>query len=109
MTPAFKYEASLDSPIFDSNLDLYFRWKDAIVVTLDFAGGKAQEETSVVLDGYYGGDTLPESVLTTYKPTKENATFETYTYNGKEFIFDATLLPDAGRHPVSHVPRESHV
>jgi hypothetical protein len=91
---AFKYEASLDSPIFDSNLDLYFRWKDAIVVTLDFAGGKAQEVSSVVLDGYYGGDILPESVLTTYKPTKENATFETYTYNGKEFIFDGTLLPD---------------
>ena len=90
----FNSPFGIQSPISTSDFDLYLKWDNRVVVTLDFNGGKFEGKSSLVLDKeYYAGDLLPSDLCEVYAPTKEGATFKGYTLNGASFSPLRTRLP----------------
>ena len=94
LDPEFTSPFYLDSPILDQDIDLYLKWDEQVTLILDYNGGTLNGETShTISNTYFEGDTLGEDVLTSYTPTKVNANFLSYTYNGKTFSFLNDKLP----------------
>ncbi len=85
----FTEEFYLDTSIVDLNLDLYIKWEKQVNVTLDYNGGKVDNNLTESFI-FYENDILDDDFFFKHTPTKANTSFKYFTLNNKEYI---TSLP----------------
>ena len=81
----------LNSSLSVSDIDLYLKWSNQIEVTLDYAGGTFNNQSSQTILSF-AGDVLGEE-YDDVKPVKNNADFVGFYLNDEMFDFSNQPLP----------------
>ena len=81
-------------PISTENVDIYLDWNRKVDLTLDYGEGTLGGESSFHSEDYYVGDVLGADFAQQHRPTKENADFMGFTFQGTGFNLALDPLPE---------------